>query len=341
MTTQKAVLLPEKFGEFVLGDTKIPTPGPGEVLIRVKSVGLNPVDWKIQRFGIYANEFPAILGLDIAGDIEEIGEGVTNLQKGDRVFTHGGFENDHNGFQQLAKADPNLLAKIPDGFSYDDAATLPTALTTAYLGLYNIHPIGLGLTPLFNPGGKGAYVDTPLVINGGSSSVGQLVIQFAKASGFNPIITIASSKHNQHLTSLGATHVIDRHASPETIIEEIRKISKVPVRAIYDAVGGDEIQKALLELLPPEGNFVYTAGLNADTSGKTVSRVFSMRTYPANAPYLPTLWANASALLSDGTIQPLKAEVLPGGLAGVPDGLKRLEKGVSGIKLVAHPNETP
>ena len=85
MATQKAVLLPEKFGELVLGTTAIPKPGPGEVLIRVQSAGLNPVDWKIQRFGLYMLDFPVILGVNIAGDIEEVGEGVDNLHKGDRV----------------------------------------------------------------------------------------------------------------------------------------------------------------------------------------------------------------------------------------------------------------
>lgn len=83
--TQKALIIDAKFGNFVLDTISIPKPGPGEILVKIKAAALNPVDWKIQKFGVFVETFPAIVGTDIAGDVEEVGEGVTDFQKGDRV----------------------------------------------------------------------------------------------------------------------------------------------------------------------------------------------------------------------------------------------------------------
>ena len=85
-TTQKALVLPHKFGEFML-ETAWPVPKlpAGKLLIKVESVGLTPADWKIQRYGIIVDAFPAVIGLNIAGDVVEVGEGVTGFKIGDRV----------------------------------------------------------------------------------------------------------------------------------------------------------------------------------------------------------------------------------------------------------------
>ena len=83
--TQKALYLNKKFGDIVLEDAPIYKPGPGEILIKIKATSLNPVDWKTQKLGMFIDKFPAILGGDIAGDVEELGEGVKEFKKGDRV----------------------------------------------------------------------------------------------------------------------------------------------------------------------------------------------------------------------------------------------------------------
>lgn len=82
---QKALFLDAKHGKFVVDTKPVPKPGPGEILVKVQAAGLNPVDWKIQKYGILIETFPTVLGTDIAGDVEELGEGVTDFQKGDRV----------------------------------------------------------------------------------------------------------------------------------------------------------------------------------------------------------------------------------------------------------------
>lgn len=83
--TQKALLLTAKFGKFVVADIPRESPGPGEILIKVQSASLNPVDWKVQKYDLLIDGYPAILGSDIAGDIVEVGEGVSDFKKGDRV----------------------------------------------------------------------------------------------------------------------------------------------------------------------------------------------------------------------------------------------------------------
>ena len=84
-TQQKALLVLAKFADFVVGSRAIPKPGPGELLVKIRSTSLNPVDWKIHKYGIFVEEFPAVLGSDLAGDVVEVGEGVTTFAKGDRV----------------------------------------------------------------------------------------------------------------------------------------------------------------------------------------------------------------------------------------------------------------
>lgn len=83
--TQKALLLNAKFGGLVVDDIPVPKPGSGEILVKVHAAALNPVDWKIHKYGIFVQAFPAILGTDISGEVEEIGEGVNDFKKGDRV----------------------------------------------------------------------------------------------------------------------------------------------------------------------------------------------------------------------------------------------------------------
>ena len=86
MSEQKALLLTSKKGPLAIGTRPIPQPGKGQVLVKIKAVGLNPVDWKIQDYGIFVPDdgYPAVLGTDIAGDVVEAGEGV-ELAEGTRV----------------------------------------------------------------------------------------------------------------------------------------------------------------------------------------------------------------------------------------------------------------
>ena len=86
MSTSRALFLTEKFGALEVGTKARPSPGPGEILVKEVAIGLNPIDWKIQAYGLFATEFPAIIGSDAAGEVVAVGEGVTQFKKGDKVY---------------------------------------------------------------------------------------------------------------------------------------------------------------------------------------------------------------------------------------------------------------
>ena len=82
---QKALVLPAKYAELVVQTVPVPKPGPGQLLVKIAATALNPVDWKMHTYDLLVQKFPAILGSDIAGVVEELGSKVTKFAKGDRV----------------------------------------------------------------------------------------------------------------------------------------------------------------------------------------------------------------------------------------------------------------
>jgi NADPH:quinone reductase-like Zn-dependent oxidoreductase len=80
-----ALFLQSKFGSFEVGREETPRPGPGQLLVKIEAAALNPLDWKIQKFGVFVEDFPAVLGWDVAGVVEDVGESVARVVKGDRV----------------------------------------------------------------------------------------------------------------------------------------------------------------------------------------------------------------------------------------------------------------
>ncbi|KAJ3545784.1 hypothetical protein NMY22_g2297 [Coprinellus aureogranulatus] len=326
---QKALLLKEKFGDFVLGEVPIPKPGKDEVLLKIHASALNPVDWKLSKYDYSIEQFPSIRGSDIAGEIVELGEGVTRFALGDRVFTQGVVgDNRQTGFQQYAIADTQCLAKIPPNLTYDDAATIPVAMTAPYVGLYNEIPYGFGFDTPVRPENRAKYRGVPILILGGSSAVGQFAIQLARLSGFGPIIATASLKHEAALKALGATHVLDRNGAVTQA--QIEAITSLPIKNIVDGISSAETQKQGFDILAPGGKQIIFLPLEP----------FWER-FPENATLVAELYQRIPALLESGDIKPHNVEVLSDGLSGIPEGLRRLEEGkVSNTKLVARPQET-
>ncbi|TFY56947.1 hypothetical protein EVJ58_g7321 [Rhodofomes roseus] len=348
--TQKALVLPAKQGDFVVRAVPVPRPGPGQLLLKVHAVALNPIDWKIQKFGWVVTEYPAIVGSDVAGTVEELGEGVEGFQLGDRVFQQGHFTVRHAGFQQYAVANADITAKIPDNVTFEEASTIPVGLSTAALGLYLEHPppnpgIGsAGLTAPWEDGGRGKFAGKSFGVFGGASSVGQSVIQLASLSGFSPIIATASLHNAEFLRTLGATHVLDRKLPSEQLKKEVEKITKGLLDVIYDAVSLPDTQLAAYEVLSPGGILVLASydviPEERKDSGKRVVRAWGQPNYPSeNRVVAAKLYGEQlTSWLKEGAIKPNRVEVLPNGLEGIPEGLERLrDDRVSGVKLVAHP----
>ncbi|KZP32282.1 GroES-like protein [Athelia psychrophila] len=340
---QKALFLTSRLGDFAVRTTDILVPGPGELLIKNGASALNPVDWKIQKHGFAVEHFPSIIGMDLAGTVEAVGEGVTTFQKGDSVLGAGFWKTRQGAFQQYTITTAKFTAKIPKSISVEQAATVPLGITTAVVGLYHTNQFGAGLTAPWAPGGKGKYEGKPFVVLGGASSVGTFAIQLAKLSGFSPIITTASPHNTAYLESLGATHVLDRHLDSAALKKAVASITKLSFDIVYDSISLADTQKVAYEILSANGTLVLVLppSVGEPTDGKKVLNTAGSPFVPGNEEIVAGLYANLESYLDSGAIQANHVEILPGGLNGIVGGLDRLrEDKVSGAKLVVRPQET-
>lgn len=237
----KALVLTQ-FGapdHFELRDVPEPTPGPGQVLIRVHAAGVNPVDYKLRRGGSpIAPELPAILGMDVAGTVEEVGEGVTGFRPGDAVYgCAGGLLDLPGSMAERMTADARLLAPKPEQLSFREAAALPLVSITAWEGLIDR---------------VRALDGRRVLVYGGTGGVGHLALQLAKAQGAWVAATASSETKAKIARDLGADATIDyRRENPEDFVERLTDGAGFEV--VYDAVGGDNLDRAF-----------EAAGLNAE-----------------------------------------------------------------------------
>nr|VWO96014.1 Conserved virulence factor C [Ganoderma boninense] len=332
---QKALFLPSGGAPLVVQTTDIPKPKPGELLVKVEAAALNPIDWQIQAFGLFIEKYPCILGSDGAGTVVEAGEGVTSFAIGDRVAFQGALDPVQKSlsgtFAQYTLVIAQFAAKIPSNVSFDAASSIPIALPTAALVLYNEDP-------------SNAYAGKSALVLGGSSSIGQYVIQLVRLSGFSPIVATASLHNAEYLKSLGATHVVDRNLPAEQLQAEVAKLGGGLIDLVYDAVSLPETLPVGNALTAPQGDLVVVspAGLpQGGESSKKVHLAQGLLILPTNHVVGASLLAHLPKLLEDGDIKPNRTEVISGGLAGVTSGLERLKnKQVSGTKLVVFPQET-
>ncbi|KAI0690226.1 GroES-like protein [Cytidiella melzeri] len=349
--SHQALLFSAPASPFELGSRPTPKPGSGEVLVKNVAVALNPIDYLVQHLGVWVDYygFPACLGFDGAGEIEAIGEDVQGWKKGDRVLYEALFSPDKAAFQEYVITDAVQLAKIPANLSFEEAATFPLGFATAAIGLYYEYKAvgGIGLEAPWDESGYKKYAGQPALVTGGASSVGQYAIQLLKASGFDPIITTASKHNEAYCKSAGATHVIDYYEVPYAELPAaVKKLVSAPIPVVYDAVGYPETQKASWETLAPNGKLLTvrhsSVGKPGEVGedGKQVAWVFGSANVPFQAEFGKKMFAGLTKLLESGDVKPNNFEVIPRGLAGIPDALVRLAKGVSGVKLVARVAET-
>ncbi|QRV98333.1 Zinc-binding dehydrogenase [Ceratobasidium sp. AG-Ba] len=336
MSQQKASLLLAKQGKIEVGTRPIPKPQGKQALVKVTATAINPVDWKIVEYGVFIDEFPAVLGTDGAGIIESVGSEVTGFEKGDKVFFQGLLKPvDFATFQQYALVDTEVLAKVPQNISDDQAATIPLGSVTSLVGLFQKSGIAF---PRDGPTATGK----PIFILGGSSSVGQYGIQLARIAGFSPIVTTASAQHTDFLKSLGATHVFDRDVGVKTVHEALA----APVHLVLDAISLPSTQKLGVEVLkhsPADGaHFALVLPLDPslakELEGKaTVNQVFGSS--HANKDLSVPYWQVLNKWVEEGKIVPNHVQVVGGGLKAIPEALNLSKKGVSGVKLVVHPQD--
>ncbi|KAH9921195.1 GroES-like protein [Epithele typhae] len=352
--TQKALVLPALGEHYAVADISIHAPGPGEVLVKIESTGLNPIDWKmLTTYSASIYSFPFVAGHEASGTVVEVGPQVDSLAVGDIIVFQGGFSLRRATFQQYCVVPVVHAAKVPSNVSPDEAATVAEGLMTALVGLYNttaeLNGKSLSLPPPWSPEGATKYIGQPVFILGGASSVGQNAIQVAKLAGHSPIITTASLHNAAFLQSLGATHVLDRRLSDDAILAELRTLtdSGAPLSLAYDAIALPETQPVAYRALAEGGRLVVVLPeqipqeVKTPGDGKTVVFPFGHVCGPGNSEFGAEVFARLFDWLEKGVIKPNKVEILPNGLAGIPGGLARMEANkTSAVKLIAHPQET-
>ncbi|MBT4094302.1 MAG: NADPH:quinone reductase [Nitrospinaceae bacterium] len=179
---------------MVLDDIPVPSPGPGEVLVKVKAIGVNPVDLSIRR-GLpnYVShlKLPHVLGSEISGEVEACGEGVSNFSKGEKVF---GYCSTRDAYSEYALLRENCASLMPEGVSFTEAAALSVGFQTAWHALVIQAKVTAGETVL---------------VHGGAGGVGIATIQLAKALGCRVLTTVSSKEKAEFCLSYGADETIN------------------------------------------------------------------------------------------------------------------------------------
>lgn len=248
-------------GPEVLEVREVPEPhaGPGEVRVRVTAATINPVDWKIiasaDRAAHFNHSVPGGFGSDLAGVIDEVGEGVAGFAVGDRVF--GGISGQATRDHAIV-ADTAKLVRTPDGIADEVACTLPIAGRTA-VGALRTVGVGAGDTVL---------------IGGAAGGVGSIAVQLARLAGAT-VIGTASEGTFPYLEDLGAQPV----AYGPGLVERVRALAPGGITAALD-LSGRETAEAALELgVAPERIGTIVSG---PTVGEGV-RATGMADAPADA----------------------------------------------------------
>jgi NADPH:quinone reductase-like Zn-dependent oxidoreductase len=300
-----------------------PTPGAGELLVRVRAAAVNPLDWHELRGKPYvmrlvsgmATPASSRLGADFAGVVEAVGPGATRFRVGDRVF---GQRNGAFATHVLVR-DTGVLAAIPEQVSFEEAAATGVAAITALQALRDKGRV--------RPGHR-------VLINGASGGVGTYAVQIAKRMGAH-VTGVASTRNVALVQSLGADRVID-YTTEDVTADTAR------YHTILDLVGNHPL-RALDAVLMPEGVVVIVGGPNENALLGPLTR--SLRAMIA-APILTGTFANflASATrpdlellrdwLQDGTLRSVIDRRYP--LAELPAAIAYQETGRARGKVLVH-----
>ncbi len=221
--TMQAAVLTSHGSPFTIGPISRPKAEQGQVLVRIKASAVNPLDLKIHH-GEAAHArhpLPAVLGIDLAGVVENAGPGVTGFRRGDEVFgMTGGVGGLQGSLAEFAAVDADLLALKPANLTMREAAALPLIFITAWEGLVDRAGVG--------PRQK-------VLIQGGGGGVGHIAVQLARAFGADVFAT-GSARDKAYIEQLGATF-IDYNAAP--VADYVAKHSGGRgFDIVYDTVGG-------------------------------------------------------------------------------------------------------
>ncbi len=232
-----------------IGELPDPRPGPGQVLVRVRAVSVNPIDTYI-RSGSVAVPLPTpyVIGCDLAGDVVECGRDVTRFRPGDRVWgSNQGLFGRQGSFAELCAVDECWLYPMPEGMSYEQAAAGALVGITAHLGLF-LH--------------GGLQAGETVFVNGGTGGVGSSVIQLARAADARVIATAGTEEKLAKCRELGADLALDYHA--EDLDERIRQFAE-PTDGVnlWFETQREPTPDRTVALLAKRGRYIVMAGREA------------------------------------------------------------------------------
>ncbi|MCC3151741.1 NADP-dependent oxidoreductase [Hymenobacter sp. BT770] len=219
-----------------VGTLDVPAVGEGEVLVRVKAVGVNPVDSAIRAGYLQQalpHVFPIIPGWDVAGVVVERGYSARRFAVGDEVYAYARRPTvQHGTFAEYIVLPESYLARRPHSLSWEQAGGIPLAGLTAYQSLFDAANLQAGQTVL---------------ILGASGGVGSFAIQLAKDKGAT-VVAVASEKNFAYMKELGADFTVDYKQG--NVGEAVKAIVPAGVDLIYDCISGETLPQSLSALKP-------------------------------------------------------------------------------------------
>lgn len=322
----KALVLEAYNQPLRLTNIPVPRPGKNEVLVKIQASAVNPLDLKIKHgHAAHAQtKFPAVLGIDMAGIVEELGENVSRFKKGDEVYgMTGGVGGIQGSLAEYAAVDVNLLALKPTNLSMREAAALPLAFITAWEGLVDRAGI--------QPGKK-------VLVHGGAGGVGHIAIQLAKAKGAC-VFTTAGKRYHSLVKKYGATPIDYIH---EPVMEYIASYTNNEgFDIVMDLVGGSVLDESFTAVKPYSGHVVSILGWGTHSlaplsfRNATYSGVFSL--YPLlsgkERQHHGEILQQATALAEAGKLYPhINSRLFT--LETIDEAYELMEKHMSGGKLI-------
>jgi NADPH:quinone reductase-like Zn-dependent oxidoreductase len=283
-----------------------PTPGSGQVLVRVKAAGINPGEASIRK-GMFADRWPATFpsgqGSDLAGIVEEVGPGVTNVAVGDEVI---GFTNDRSSQAEFVLVECGHLVPRPANVSWDQAGALFVAGATAYAAVQSVS-LSAGDT---------------VVVSGAAGGVGSIAVQLARNAGAK-VIGLSSDANHKWLADHGVIPV----TYGDGVEDRIRAASGSKVDAFIDTFGGGYVELALKLGIAPNRidtiiDFAAAAKYGVKTEGNHEAATVDVL-------------AQLAGLLAAGRLEIPIAKAYP--LAEVRDAYRELEQRHTRGKIVLEP----
>jgi NADPH:quinone reductase-like Zn-dependent oxidoreductase len=291
---------------LVYEDAPRPVPAAGEVLIKVQATSVNPVD-RFTRAGYLQGmvnfPLPFTPGLDLAGVVEAVGEGVTTVAVGDAVYGYSNMMR-QGAYAEYAIVAASEIAPKPASVDYVTAAAVPLAGLAAWQGIFDVAGLRAGQTILIHGAGGGA---------------GSFAVQFALAKGARVLGTAGGDKIAL-LRELGVAEAIDYTT---TRFEDVAR----DIDVVFDTVGGELLERSLA-MLKPGGILVTPAGQpDADAAAARGVRASGMMTQPS-----PAQLTEIASLIDAGKVKPVVSATFP--LAEAQQAHALLEAGHTRGKIV-------